>query len=98
MANPMFSQKGKFRIAIATAIALLMAVIVVAVTTATAQANPTADEILPGTVITHQNWAQYRAFMSEGLIALFEGSHFWQMPAGLRLEVGPTQSIPLPNK
>ena len=36
--------------------------------------------------------------MSEGLIALFEGSHFWHMPAGLKIEVGPTISIPLPKK
>jgi len=36
--------------------------------------------------------------MSEGLIALFEGSHFWHMPAGLKIETGPTISIPLPKE
>ncbi len=36
--------------------------------------------------------------MSEGMIALFEGSHFWHMPAGVQLEVGPIISIPLPKK
>jgi len=36
--------------------------------------------------------------MSEGLIALFEGTHFWHVPLDLRIEVGPTTSIPLPKK
>ena len=36
--------------------------------------------------------------MSEGLIALFQGSHFWKMPADFQLEVGPTISIPLPKQ
>lgn len=94
----MFSQATKFRIAIAIAIAFLMTAIIVAVTTATVQANPPEPEILPGTVITNQNWGQYRGFMSEGLIALFEGSHFWRMPAEVELEIGPTRSIPLPKK
>src|ERR1700687_3379635 len=98
MFSPMFSQATKFRIAIAIAIAFLMTAIVVAVTTATVQANPPEPEILPGTVITNQNWGQYRGFMSEGLIALFEGSHFWRMPAEVELEIGPTRSIPLPKK
>jgi uncharacterized protein DUF1329 len=55
-------------------------------------------EIQPGTIITDQNWQQYRPFMSDGLIALFEGTHFWHMPKDLRVEVGPTTSIPLPKK
>jgi hypothetical protein len=50
------------------------------------------------TTITLQNWEQYRQFMSEGLIALFAGTHFWHMPADLRIEVGPTQSLPLPRR
>jgi Protein of unknown function (DUF1329) len=65
-----------------------------------AQATPAPPpvDILPGTVITTQNWQQFRAFMSEGLIALFKGSHFWHMPAGLKIQVGSTISIPLPKK
>jgi hypothetical protein len=55
-------------------------------------------EIQPGTIITDQNWQQYRPFMSDGLIALFDGTHFWHMPKDLRVEVGPTTSIPLPKK
>jgi Protein of unknown function (DUF1329) len=52
----------------------------------------------PGTVITQQNWQQYRPFMSEGLAALFQGDHFWHLPSDFRIEVGPTISIPLPKK
>jgi Protein of unknown function (DUF1329) len=55
-------------------------------------------EIQPGTIITNQNWQQYRQFMSEGVIALFEGTHFWHMPKDLLIEVGPTIPIPLPKK
>jgi Protein of unknown function (DUF1329) len=55
-------------------------------------------EIEPGTVINHQNWRQYRNFMSVGLAALFLGDHFWHLPAGLSIRVGPTISIPLPKK
>ena len=36
--------------------------------------------------------------MSAGLIAMFEGTHFWHLPQDLRIEVGPTTSIPLPKK
>lgn len=36
--------------------------------------------------------------MSEGLIELFEGKHFWHLPKDLRLEVGPTIPIPLPRR
>jgi hypothetical protein len=58
----------------------------------------TTAEIGPGTVINQQNWRQYRNFMSEGLAALFQGDHFWHLPADLRIRVGPTISIPLPKK
>jgi hypothetical protein len=58
----------------------------------------TTTGIAPGTVISHQNWPRYRDYMSEGLIALFEGKHFWHLPTDLRIEVGPTVSIPLPKR
>jgi hypothetical protein len=56
------------------------------------------EGIPPGTKITAQNWQHYRQFMSEGMIALFEGSHFWRMPDDVVIEVGQTKSIPLPAK
>lgn len=57
-----------------------------------------AATIPSGTTITNQNWRQYRQFMSDGLIALFEGAYFWHLPQDLRIEVGPATSIPLPKK
>src|SRR5690348_13848332 len=37
--------------------------------------------IPPGTVITMQNWQQYRQYMPDGMAALFAGQYFWKMPA-----------------
>lgn len=56
-----------------------------------------ADTIPPGTALTMQNWRNYRQFMPDGMIALFEGSYFWKMPADVRIEVGPTVIHPLPK-
>ena len=50
------------------------------------------------TKITLANWRNYRQFMSEGMIALFEGTHFWQVPRDFEIELGPTIPIPLPRK
>src|ERR1700691_964185 len=97
MTKSMLSRKANLRSAIAAAVLVTAMVYAFPVTARAAQASPAAD-ISPGTVITNQNWERYRAFMSEGLIALFEGSHYWHMPAGLELEVGPTKSIPLPKQ
>jgi len=58
----------------------------------------TTNEIEPGTTINQQNWRRYRNFISEGLAALFQGDHFWHLPADLSIQVGPTISIPLPRK
>jgi len=59
---------------------------------------PAGASLAPGTTITHQNWQRYRQFMSEGLIALFEGKRFWRLPKDLRIEVGRTIPIPLPKR
>jgi hypothetical protein len=56
-----------------------------------------ADSITPGTIITMQNWQNYRQFMPEGMAALFEGKYFWKMPPDVQMEVGPTVIDPLPN-
>ena len=56
------------------------------------------DSIAPSTRITMENWSQYRQFMSDGMIALFEGSHFWKLPKDVVIEVGPTISSPLPSR
>ena len=53
--------------------------------------------IAPGTAITMQNWQDYRDFMPDGMVALFEGKYFWKMPPDMRLEVAPTELHPLPK-
>jgi hypothetical protein len=53
--------------------------------------------ITPGTVITMQNWQQYKDFMTDGMVALFEGKYFWKMPPDIRIEVAPTELHPLPK-
>src|ERR1700730_484461 len=60
-------------------------------------ADPAVATIAQGTVITIANWQQYKQFMPDGMIALFEGKDFWKMPAGVRMEVGPTVIHPLPK-
>jgi Protein of unknown function (DUF1329) len=62
---------------------------------ARAQAAGSIDAV---TTITLRNWQNYRQLMSDGLIALFEGKQFWHLPEDVRIEVGPTTSIPLPKK
>jgi len=37
--------------------------------------------IPPGAKITIKNWQQYKAFMPDGMIALFEGNSGWKMPS-----------------
>lgn len=54
------------------------------------------SSIPPGTVITAQNWQQYRQFMPHGMIVLFEGQASWKMPADVQMPVGPTIINPLP--
>src|ERR1700730_8926992 len=58
----------------------------------------TGDGGIPvGTVITMQNWQQYRQFMSDGLVDLFSGKYYWKMPADVSMPVGPTIVNPLPK-
>lgn len=44
-----------------------------------------------------ENWRNYRQFMPDGMIALFEGQYFWKMPQDVKMEVGPTIIRPLPE-
>ncbi len=55
------------------------------------------NAIAPGTIITAQNWQQYKQFMPDGMQALFSGSYSWKMPADLKMEIGPTSHYPLPQ-
>jgi hypothetical protein len=56
-----------------------------------------ANTIPPGTQITMQNWNQYKQFMPDGMVALFQGTHFWKMPPNVEIDVGPTIIHPLPK-
>ena len=55
------------------------------------------DAIAPGTRITMQNWQTFKQFMPDGMVALFQGTYFWKMPADVSMEVGPTVTYPLPK-
>jgi len=44
----------------------------------------------PGTVITPQNWQQYKDYISDGMQGFMNGSLFWKVPADFRIEIGPT--------
>ncbi len=88
---------------IARALVLALLIICGVLTTARAQTSAPAiladqPSTLPGTKITMGNWQLYRQYMSQGMIALFEGSHFWRMPEDVVIEIGPTVSIPVPEK
>jgi len=50
-----------------------------------------------GTKITMGNWQQYKSFMPDGLITLFEGTSFWKMPPDVEVDIGPTYNYPLPE-
>jgi hypothetical protein len=50
-----------------------------------------------GTVITMQNWQQYRQYFSDGVADLFSGKYYWKMPADVSIEVGPTVLNPAPK-
>jgi hypothetical protein len=59
---------------------------------------PSAGAIdLVGAKITIQNWQKYRAYMPDGMAALFEGKYSWKMPPDVEMEVGPPIVYPLPK-
>ncbi len=47
-----------------------------------------AEAIPTGTKITIQNWHQYKQFMSDGMVALFEGKYAFKMPNDVEIDVG----------
>lgn len=59
-------------------------------------AGSASATIPAGTTITMANWRQYRQFMPDGMVVLFEGSASWKMPADVSMTVGPTVINPLP--
>jgi hypothetical protein len=55
------------------------------------------DSIPVGTKINMGNWGTYRKYMPLGMVELFEGTHFWRMPADIEINVGPTVIYSLPR-
>ena len=47
----------------------------------TASAAVATPSIPVGTVITTHNWRQYKDFMPDGMVTLFEGRSPWKMPS-----------------
>jgi hypothetical protein len=50
-----------------------------------------------GVKVTFANWQQYRAFMPDGMIALFSGRYGTKMPADVEIDVGPPRHIVAPS-
>src|SRR5579885_612406 len=67
-----------------------------AITAGPALAGTGENPIPPGTVITLQNWQQYKQFMPDGMQALFAGTYVSKLPADFRMEIGPRTDLPLP--
>jgi len=68
------------------------------IATAGESGAPRSPTIPAGTVVTKGNWRQYASFMPVGMQAIFAGDHFWQMPADVQIEVGPSVPIALPRR
>jgi hypothetical protein len=90
--------QAKIQSRLIAAMALLMALLAGEIAGAIESSPSAGADLAPGTTITLANWRNYREYMSDGLQALFDGRSFWRMPPELRIEVQPTESIPLPRK
>jgi hypothetical protein len=53
--------------------------------------------IPPGTTITMLNWQNFRQYMADGMVAMFEGKSAWNMPDDVAMEIGPPLEYPLPK-
>jgi hypothetical protein len=77
---------------------LLLGVSILALALLDVRAVQAAESTIPpGTKITMRNWQQYKAFMPDGMIGLFEGSLSWKMPPDVEIDVGATTIHPLPK-
>ena len=54
-------------------------------------------DVKPGTVITKQNWAQYKDCFSYGEQRLWQGDMFWKMPDDVEIHVGQEHQWSLPK-
>jgi hypothetical protein len=74
--------------------AILLASVPLDATATASEAGP----VPPGTVITPQNWQQYKQYMTNGLQALFSGQYFWKFPNDFKIVVSATTPYHLPAK
>ncbi|MBF6567820.1 MAG: DUF1329 domain-containing protein [Candidatus Binataceae bacterium] len=51
-----------------------------------------ADTLPAGTVITMQNWQQYKNFLPDGMQKFFAGDYYWKFPADIQIVIGPTSN------
>ena len=51
--------------------------------------------LAPGTVITTQNWQQYKEFMPPGMQQMFAGSLYWKVPPDARMTIDPPRPMPV---
>ena len=58
-------------------------------------AGPEAG-IPPGTVITQQNWQQYKDFMTPSMQSMWAGTYEWKFSPQYQMVVGPTRHYPPP--
>ncbi len=77
---------------------LLPVAVLAAALSMRATAMAAQDTIPPGTVITVQNWQQYKQFMSVGLQALFSGQYFWKLPPDFQAVIGPPLTYTPPKE
>jgi hypothetical protein len=61
------------------------------------QESSNASSIPSGTVITRENWRQYKQVMPLGMIELFGDQYHWKMPERVQIAVGPTERGLLPR-
>jgi len=63
-----------------------------------APAVASADcNVKPGTVITKQNWTQYKDCFSDGIQRFWQGDLFWKMPEDAEIHVGVQHPWALPK-
>jgi Protein of unknown function (DUF1329) len=90
-------KQARLLVTIALVIAVRMAIFD-GLAAAAESGSALAGTIPVGTVITGTNWRRYAGFMPAGMQALFAGDHFWRMPPGAQIEIGPAIPIALPRR
>lgn len=87
-----------FSNSVRSTLALILALIALTLSKGNYALAESEQPIPVDTVISLQNWQQYKAFMPEGMQALFAGTQSWKFPTDFKLVVGPTHDYPLPRE